>query len=143
MSFDQEQRLAALERRVAALERQMASRDVRSNGLSEGKEDSIDANVRLDEFFDDLLAKQMLTSYSHAYRALIGPYKVWLNAVHVPKVIALAQQSSWRQAGRLTIQLDALIVGKTTRRPGDGHFAAARYSEADWMQTFGAWPTKA
>lgn len=121
----------------------MASRDLRSRQVVEGKGESIAANRRLDEFFNDLLAKQMLTSYSHAYRTLIGPYKVWLNAVHVPKVIALAQQSSWRQVGRLTIQLDALIVGKTTRRPGDGHFASATYSEADWLQAFGAWPTKA
>jgi hypothetical protein len=80
-----------------------------------------------------------LISYSEAYRRIIGPYSVWRNAVHAPEIIRLACQTSARRVGRLTIRLDALIVGKDTRRPASGHFVNASYSESNWIQTFGTW----
>ena len=47
----------------------------------------------------------MLT-YSDAYRILCGTYGIWRHTVHPPKVILLAQQSSWWRVGKLEIQLD-------------------------------------
>ena len=96
---------------------------------------------RAEELFSNLLAMnpQRLISYSEAYRRIIGPYSVWRNAVHAPAVIQIACETSPRRVGRLTIRLDALIVGKETRRPAGGHFATAVYTESDWIQTFGTW----
>jgi len=100
------------------------------------------ASERAEQLLDELLSMTppRLVSYSEAYRRIIGPYRVWRNAVHAPEVVQIARRTSPRQVGRLTVRLDALIVGKETRRPAGGHFSAADYSEADWIQTFGTWP---
>lgn len=96
---------------------------------------------RAEALFRSLLTMNAskLISYSEAYRRIIGPYSVWRNAVHAPAVIQIARRTSPRRVGPLTIRLDALIVGKETRRPAGGHFATANYSESDWIQKFGTW----
>lgn len=95
---------------------------------------------RAEVLFDELLKARNLISYSEAYRQIIGPYATWRNAVHAPAVIGVACETASRRVGPHTVRLDALIVGKETRRPAGGHFAAASYSEADWIRTFGTWP---
>lgn len=100
-----------------------------------------EALKRAEALFDTLLSMKppRLVSYSEAYRRIIGPYADWRNAIHAPEVIKLALRTSPRRAGRFSIRLDALIVGKQTRRPAPGHFTAAVYSESDWIQAFGSW----
>lgn len=96
---------------------------------------------RAEKLFSELLEMQppRLISYSAAYRRILGAYSVWRNAVHAPAVIAVACRTSPRKVGPLSVRLDALIVGKVTRRPAKGHFTEAAYSESDWIQTFGTW----
>ena len=96
---------------------------------------------RAEDLLNELLKMNppKLISYSAAYRRIIGPYSVWRNAVHAPAVIRIACGTSSRRVGRLTVRLDALIVGKETRRPAKGHYNDAEYSESDWIQTFGTW----
>lgn len=116
-----------------------ATRDENRVAVPEDTEDAM--AQRAEELLDDLLAMNppRLISYSEAYRRIIGTYSVWRNAVHAPAVIRLACGTDSRRVGRLTIRLDALIVGKVTRRPGPGHFVTAPYSESEWIQTFGTW----
>jgi uncharacterized coiled-coil protein SlyX len=95
---------------------------------------------RAEGLFYDLLSTPKLISYSDAYRAILGPYDIWRNAVHPAKIIEIALQTKPRSVGTLTIRLDALIVGKSTLRPAKGHFRNAGYSESDWIRTFGGWP---
>jgi hypothetical protein len=165
MATTMEKRLAELALRVANLEQQLATQNRELTMPREGRAemvtsvkksnvlgsptatgDSEDAKIqRAEELFATLLDEMnppRLISYSEAYRRIVGPYAAWRNAVHAPEVIRLACQTSQRRVGRLTIRLDALIVGMQTRRPAGGHFtnANAAYSEADWIQTFGTWP---
>lgn len=119
-----------------------SNHDIRHGALATGDDAEDEMAQRAEDLFDSLLSMTppRLVSYSDAYRRIIGPYAAWRNAVHAPAVIQLARQTSTRRVGPLTIRLDALIVGKETRRPAGGHFATAAYSEADWIQTFGTWP---
>lgn len=155
-----ERRLAALKQRVARLEQQLdgqgrgveAATAKRAEGWSPVKDNVAPARPvsssseravfqSAEELFKSLLAVNppKLISYSEAYRRIIGPYDVWRNAVHAPAIVRIACRTSARRVGRLTVRLDALIVGKETRRPAKGHFTNASYSEADWIQTFGTW----
>lgn len=163
MATTMEKRLAELALRVANLEQQLATLNRELTPPREGRGemasavmnsivlgshaitgDSEGAKIqRAEELFANLLDKMnppRLISYSEAYRRIVGPYAAWRNAVHAPEVIRLACLTSQRRVGRLTIGLDALIVGMQTRRPAQGHFANAAYTEADWIQTFGTWP---
>lgn len=155
-----EQRLAALKQRIARLEQQLNTQNrgdgiatKRTGGLSPAKEVGLGAVAvagvservmiqRAEDLFKRLLAMNppQLISYSEAHRRIIGPYDVWRNAVHAPAVIRIACATAPRRVGQFTIRLDALIVGKGTRRPAPKHFASAGYSESDWIQTFGTWP---
>lgn len=162
MATTLEQRLVELEQRVAQIERQLATPNRELRMPTTGRTEMLKATKhgddqiahvvstdsdgvkiqRAEELLTHLLDEMnppQLISYSEAYRRIIGPYTVWRNAVHAPEVIRLACQTTPRRVGRLTIRLDALIVGKETRRPAKGHFANAAYSETDWIQTFGTW----
>jgi hypothetical protein len=152
-----ERRLAKLEERMTNIEQRLSApngglratnhgrpleNSVRHDNALAATADDEGAMVhRAEQLFDGLLTANppKLISYSEAYRRIIGQYSVWRNAVHAPAVIQLARQTSSRRVGPLTIRLDALIVGKETRRPAGGHFATAAYSESDWIQTFGTW----
>lgn len=156
-----ERRLAALKQRVARLEQQLNARNRgsgtaatrRAEGLNPTKEGQPGAVAvaggservmvqRAEDLFKNLLAMNppMLISYSEAYRRIIGPYDVWRNTVHAPAVIRIACATAPRRVGQFSIRLDALIVGKGTRRPAPKHFASSGYSESEWIQTFGTWP---
>jgi len=151
-----ERRLAALKQRVARLEQQLNAQNRgggRAEGLNPTKESGPGAVAvaggservmvqRAEDLFKNLLTMNppKVISYSEAYRRIIGPYDVWRNAVHAPAVIRIACATAPRRVGRFTIRLDALIVGKSTRRPAPKHFASAGYSESEWIQTFGTWP---
>ena len=106
-------------------------------------EDSPEADVeKAEELFQRLLSAgpPRLISYSGVYRRIFGEYSTWRNAVHVPRVIQVACRTKRRRVGQLSVQLDALIVGKVTHRPGPGHFENAEYTPSDWIQNFGTWP---
>lgn len=150
-----EERLRDLERRVTRVEQLLHEtppstvdeRAINRPPQDKGPESAApavrdDASGRAEHLLDELLSMSppRLVSYSEAYRRIIGPYSVWRNAVHAPEVVQIARHTSPRHVGRLTVRLDSLIVGKETRRPAGGHFSAADYSEADWIQTFGTWP---
>ena len=94
-----------------------------------------------DQLFERLLLFKKLISYAEAYSEIIGPKpKFWYRYVHNDEVIAKALESSIRVEQGLPIQLDALIVDKQTRRPGDGHYKGKQYTRDQWIKVFGAWP---
>jgi hypothetical protein len=97
---------------------------------------------RAEALFSELLEMQPphVISYSAAYRKILGEYSVWRNAVHAPAVIGIACRTTPRRVGALTVRLDALIVGKLSRRPAGGHFSEATYSESEWIKNLGTWP---
>lgn len=162
MSKAMARNVAELKQRIARLERQLeeqsrvqnepASRQkAGSSSLATSRTGPVmppsEPNERIlvhraERLLDELLDGNppRLVSYSEAYRRIFGDYDVWRNAVHAPAVVRVACRTSQRQVARLTIRLDALVVGKETRRPARGHFRSANYSEADWIQTFGTWP---
>jgi hypothetical protein len=153
-----EKRVAELEHRVARIENNQLIEDRRTSEEGRGKTDSSflrrnaadislesdgDESLKIkaaESLFVRLLGEKSLISYSEAYQNIVGPYAVWRNAVHAPEIIRIACKTPQYSVGKLTIRLDALIVGKQTRRPARGHFANAEYSEVDWIQTFGTWP---
>lgn len=161
MTTSNERRLTELERKVAHIERQLSSLGPESGTsairesnvvnssphrddpeVGKGENETEDAVVqRAENLLDKLLNMDppKLISYSAAYGHIIGGYEIWRNAVHAPEVIRLARLTSHRRVGNLTIQLDTLIVGKASRRPGRGHFRTAMYTEPDWIRTFGTW----
>jgi hypothetical protein len=95
-----------------------------------------------DELFAHLLAKRELISYGDAHAALLGPPKgPWRNQLHGAKLLKLANSGPWQTATNIAIRLDALIVDRSTRKPGDGHFNThLSYGREAWAEAFGSWP---
>ena len=150
-------KMAELKQRVARLESQLVEKEraLADRGAAQGRAaltDSGNAQIavgndraavqRAEALFTELLEMRppRLISYSGAYRKVLGNYSVWRNAVHAPAVIGVACRTAPRRIGTVTVRLDALIVGKLTRRPAKGHYSDAAYSENDWIKSFGTWP---
>ncbi len=95
-----------------------------------------------DQLFQQLLRDRRKISYIDAYEILVGHRpQPWLNLVHCPEVIAVAQQSATQEIQGLTVQLDALIVNLAgDQEPSDGHFEHHNYTREQWRQVFGDWP---
>jgi hypothetical protein len=153
MDASLEQRVSELEQRVGSLEGLLHRRGsgARAGGSLPTRTPDTGPILNGDErtqleraetLLTELLALQppQLISYSEAYRRIIGPYSVWRNAVHAPEIIRIASRTSTRQVGALSVRLDALMVGKQTRRPAGGHFTSVSYGESDWIRIFGTWP---
>jgi hypothetical protein len=93
-----------------------------------------------DRLFDRLLLFNKLIGYAEAYAEIVGPRPSdWKTYVHNDEVTDKARESSTRIVQGLPVQLDALIVDRTTRRPGQGHFRGKPYTEAQWVNVFGNW----
>ena len=94
-----------------------------------------------ERLFERLLSEEKLISYIDAYELLLGtrPRPFW-NKRDCKPVLEMAIETRLREYRGLCIQLDALIVGKASGKPGPGHFRDKPYTEAEWLHVFGGWP---
>jgi hypothetical protein len=94
-----------------------------------------------ERLFDRLLQERRLISYIDAYEALLGRRpRRWLHRAHSREVTTVAHRAAPRQFEELTIHLDALIVRRSDREPGPGHFKDQSYDLRQWRRVFGGWP---
>ncbi len=79
-----------------------------------------------------------ICTYAWAYRALIRADYGSFSQAYARQVIDLAFGTQPRELPGLgPVRLDAFIVSKNDRHPGDGHWETAQYDREDWERVLG------